>query len=61
MKKKETIDTGLGKCTQCGSTNVEAMTRVTGFMSKVNSWNKGKIGELKNRKDSIASNVGELK
>ena len=29
--------------------NVEQITRVTGFFSKVNSWNKGKRGELKDR------------
>ncbi len=29
--------------------NVEHITRVTGFFSKVQSWNKGKLGELKER------------
>ena len=29
--------------------NVEHITRVTGFFSKVQSWNKGKRGELKER------------
>ena len=29
--------------------NVEHITRVTGFFSKVQSWNKGKQGELKQR------------
>jgi hypothetical protein len=29
--------------------NVEQITRVTGFSSKVQSWNKGKRGELKER------------
>jgi hypothetical protein len=29
--------------------NVEQITRVTGFFSKVHSWNKGKLGELKQR------------
>ena len=29
--------------------NVEHITRVTGFFSKVQSWNKGKRGELKQR------------
>jgi anaerobic ribonucleoside-triphosphate reductase len=29
--------------------NVEQITRVTGFFSKVQSWNKGKRGELKDR------------
>jgi hypothetical protein len=29
--------------------NVEHMTRVTGYFSKVGGWNKGKQGELKDR------------
>ena len=29
--------------------NIEQMTRVTGYFSKVSGWNKGKIGELKDR------------
>jgi len=29
--------------------NVEQMTRVTGYFSKVAGWNKGKTGELKER------------
>ncbi len=36
-------------CMYCGSPNVEGITRVTGFFSKTNSWNKGKLGELKDR------------
>ncbi|MEM3396421.1 MAG: anaerobic ribonucleoside-triphosphate reductase [Thermoplasmata archaeon] len=36
-------------CPSCGSTNVEGITRVTGFFSKISGWNKGKIGELKER------------
>ena len=36
-------------CPYCGSGNVEGITRVTGFFSKVNSWNKGKLGELRQR------------
>ena|GEM_PF-4384190 len=47
-----------GKCTKCGSEHIESMTRVTGFYSKVGSWNKGKIGELKDRRNAIAANVG---
>jgi ribonucleoside-triphosphate reductase len=37
------------KCPQCSSEAVEGITRVTGFFSKVSSWNKGKLGELKQR------------
>ena len=29
--------------------NTEKITRVTGFFSKVGSWNKGKTGELNDR------------
>lgn len=29
--------------------NIEHITRVTGFFSKVQSWNKGKRGELRDR------------
>jgi ribonucleoside-triphosphate reductase len=36
-------------CGSCGSANVEGITRVTGFFSKTSSWNKGKLGELKDR------------
>jgi ribonucleoside-triphosphate reductase len=38
-----------GNCQKCGSANTEGITRVTGFFSKISSWNKGKIGELKDR------------
>jgi ribonucleoside-triphosphate reductase len=36
-------------CSKCQSPNVEGITRVTGFFSKISSWNKGKTGELKDR------------
>ncbi len=39
----------LDACPRCSSINVEGITRVTGFFSKTKSWNKGKIGELKDR------------
>ena len=35
--------------------NIEQMTRVTGYFSKVGGWNKGKTGELKDR-----SRAGDL-
>jgi ribonucleoside-triphosphate reductase len=38
------------RCPRCGSKNVERMTRVTGFFSKVEGWNRGKIAELNDRK-----------
>lgn len=43
-------DEAIGRCPSCGSSNVEHITRVTGFFSKVAGWNKGKVAELKNRR-----------
>ncbi len=36
------------KC-KCGSKDLDFITRVTGYFSKVSMWNKGKIAELKDR------------
>ena len=45
-----------GTCPCCGSHNVEHMTRVTGFFSKIDGWNPGKQAELKDRRIAIARN-----
>jgi ribonucleoside-triphosphate reductase len=37
------------KCDSCGSVEVEGMTRITGYFSKIAGWNKGKLGELADR------------
>ncbi len=37
------------RCPSCGAENIEGITRVTGFFSRIPGWNKGKIGELKER------------
>jgi ribonucleoside-triphosphate reductase len=37
------------KCSYCGSEEIECMTRITGYFSKISGWNKGKIGELADR------------
>ena len=42
-------------CQHCGSADVEGITRVAGFFKKSRSWNKGKLGELKDR---VRNNVG---
>ena len=47
-------------CPHCGSHNVEYITRVTGFFSKVGSWNKGKIAELRDRRQAIEWNKRSL-
>jgi ribonucleoside-triphosphate reductase len=36
-------------CPVCGSGNVYGITRIVGYFSKVTTWNKGKLGELKDR------------
>ncbi len=36
-------------CQYCQSNKVEQITRITGYFTKVSSWNKGKRGELKDR------------
>lgn len=36
-------------CPYCQSQNIEGITRITGYFSRISGWNKGKIGELKDR------------
>ncbi len=36
-------------CGYCGSSDVDGITRITGYFTRVSSWNKGKRGELKDR------------
>ncbi len=38
-----------GSCTYCGSGDVDGITRITGYFTRVSSWNKGKRGELRDR------------
>lgn len=40
-------------CSYCGSMDVDGITRITGYFTKVSSWNKGKLGELKDRYRNI--------
>ena len=37
------------RCQYCQSDKVEQITRITGYFTKVSSWNKGKRGELRDR------------
>ncbi len=39
-------------CPYCGGANTEGITRITGYFSRIPGWNKGKIGELKDRSRS---------
>ena len=37
------------RCRDCGSENVYGITRIVGYFSKITTWNRGKLGELKDR------------
>jgi ribonucleoside-triphosphate reductase (formate) len=36
-------------CAYCNSPDVDGITRITGYFTKISSWNKGKLGELRDR------------
>lgn len=36
-------------CPYCSSDNIEGITRITGYFSRITGWNKGKTAELKDR------------
>ncbi|HVN67505.1 MAG TPA: anaerobic ribonucleoside-triphosphate reductase, partial [Candidatus Sulfotelmatobacter sp.] len=39
----------LETCPHCGSGDIEGITRITGYFSRIPGWNKGKIAELRDR------------
>jgi anaerobic ribonucleoside-triphosphate reductase len=39
----------MDRCAYCGSEDVDGITRITGYFTKISSWNKGKLGELRER------------
>ncbi|MFA5034349.1 MAG: anaerobic ribonucleoside-triphosphate reductase [Candidatus Margulisiibacteriota bacterium] len=43
----------VDRCPHCSSANIEGITRITGYFSRVPGWNKGKMGELKDRYRSV--------
>jgi ribonucleoside-triphosphate reductase len=45
-------------CQYCNSDQVEQITRITGYFTKVSSWNKGKRGELKDRYRNQSLDMG---
>jgi len=52
------VDRGLSEtCSYCGSTEVDGITRVTGYFSLVSGWNAGKIAELHDRATWNVSSV----
>lgn len=45
------LDNGLHElCRVCGSDDVYGMTRIVGYYSRINNWNKSKLGELADRR-----------
>ncbi|NKQ39531.1 MAG: anaerobic ribonucleoside-triphosphate reductase [Methanosarcinales archaeon] len=45
------VETGLkDACSQCGSENIDHLSRVTGYVQSVSGWNAAKKHELENRK-----------
>ncbi|MDO9515133.1 MAG: anaerobic ribonucleoside-triphosphate reductase [Syntrophales bacterium] len=38
-------------CPSCGSDNVEGITRAAGYFSRMSDWNRGKLAELRDRKN----------
>lgn len=48
------MDRGINeKCNYCGSENTYGITRIVGYFSKVNNWNKSKLAELKDRQKAV--------
>lgn len=39
----------MAKCPNCGSENCYGYSRVVGYFSRINNWNKGKIAEHNDR------------
>jgi ribonucleoside-triphosphate reductase (formate) len=37
------------QCPKCGSKNVYGISRVVGYFSRINNWNKSKKAEFKSR------------
>jgi ribonucleoside-triphosphate reductase (formate) len=49
-------DNGLYEaCRGCGSDDVYGMTRIVGYYSRINNWNKSKLGELTDRRTNPVS------
>jgi len=45
-------------CTLCGSEDVYGITRIVGYFSRISTWNRGKLGELKDR---VRTDLKEMK
>jgi ribonucleoside-triphosphate reductase len=48
------------QCPECGSMNVYGVTRIVGYFSKIETWNRSKVGELYDRIRTDLSEVGPV-
>lgn len=46
-------------CSYCNSEHVDGITRITGYFTKVSSWNKGKVAELRERYRNMNQFAGQ--
>ena len=47
--KKEIQGERVASCKHCGSDNVYGISRVVGYFSRINNWNKSKRAEFSDR------------
>ena len=52
---------GKAICKHCGSHNVYGISRVVGFYSKIDDWNKSKTAEFRDRQKGTYTITGEMK
>lgn len=52
-KNNKILSQQTGKCPCCGSKDLDYITRVTGYFTRVSTWNRGKIAELKDRNREV--------
>ena len=48
------------ECAHCDATDVYGVTRIVGYYSRINNWNKSKHGELKDRHRGDYSIAGSV-
>ena len=45
------------QCPECGSLDVYGVTRIVGYFSKIQTWNRSKVGELYDR---VRTDLGDI-
>lgn len=53
MSEQDTSEKTVARCPHCRSTNVYGMSRVVGYYSKIENWNKSKKAEFTDRQKGI--------